>query len=95
MIPVANIGASGLSDEQVNLVLKNKAKNAGVGVEALKRRGFFYGVVGEFEVTNAACDFYGQRLTVTLNKCHSVGIHDRPWGGSHHTETPRRELPAV
>jgi len=67
MIPVANIGASGLSDEQVNLVLKNKAKNAGVGVEALKRRGFFYGVVGEFEVTNAACDFYGQRLTVTLN----------------------------
>ena len=40
MIPVANIGASGLSDEQVNLVLKNKAKNAGVGVEALKRRVF-------------------------------------------------------
>ena len=67
MVPVANIGASGLSDDQVKMVLANKAKNAGVGIESLKRRGFYYGVVGEFEVTNAVCAYYGLNLMVALD----------------------------
>ena len=52
---VANIPGVGLTDAQIELVRKNKERNAGLPEGSLKIRKFYYAIVDEFNLTNNAC----------------------------------------
>ena len=54
-VPVTNVPPRGFLEEEMDLLLQNKGRNAGLKPKDLKTRALYYAAVDSFNLTNAHC----------------------------------------
>jgi len=80
-VVATNIPTKGFSDKQIEQVKFNKARNAKMDAAALTTRGFYYTVLGKFNMTNHRCTpLIGATIRHALQDAikSAVGMTDKP-----------------